>query len=72
MPLERLTVDELVRVRALRAAEGQATAARLLTVSEVTLENIVGGSPVLPATAARVRVALARLEARATGSLRGD
>jgi hypothetical protein len=63
MHLERLTEDELRRVRAVRAAEGLATAARLLTLSEVTLEVIGGGQPMLPATAARVRAALAKLAA---------
>ena len=63
MSLERLTTDELRRVRALRAAEGQAKAARLLTLAEVTLEHLCGGQPVLPATALRVRTALAKLDA---------
>jgi hypothetical protein len=59
--LEHLTADELARVRALRAAEGQARAAALLNVSEVTLESILCGNPILPTTAQRVRAALARL-----------
>lgn len=62
MPLERLTADELRRVRALRAAEGK-RAASLLALSVVTLESIVGGNAVKPSTAARVRAALAKLNA---------
>ena len=61
MALERLAPDELTLLRALRAAEGLARAAKLLGLSEVTLEIVVGGQPVLSATAARVRSALARL-----------
>ena len=63
MALEHLAVDELRRVRALRAAKGLANAARSLGLAEVTLEHICGGQPMLPATAARVRAALAKLAA---------
>jgi hypothetical protein len=61
MALQRLTDDEFRRVRALRAARGLEGAARALGISEVTVESILSGSPVMAATAQRVRNALATL-----------
>ena len=61
MHLEHLTVDELTRLRAFRASEGQERAAVLLGVAEVTLETLLGGNPVKPDTAQRLRCALAKL-----------
>jgi len=60
MGLERLTPDELRRVRALRAAEGKRVAL-LLRTSLVTLDMVLAGQPIRPQTAQRLRAALAKL-----------